>query len=140
MILGEGNQRDELLSLSRELGVDNDVEMPGFVQDSYSFMRGCEVFVLSSIYEGLPTVLIEALASGCAVISTDCPGGSREILADGIYGDLVPVGDAKAMAGAICGILDGNRKYVDPAWLDQFRIDPVLDQNLKVLGLYATAK
>ena len=85
-------------------------------------------------------MLIEALASGCPVISTDCPGGSREILADGMYGDLVPVGDAKSMAAAICGILDGKRKYVDPAWLDQFRMDPVLNQNLKVLGLPAQAK
>jgi glycosyltransferase involved in cell wall biosynthesis len=136
VILGEGNERDALLALARKLNIESDVEMPGFVPDPFSFMKSCAAFVLSSIYEGLPTVLIEALASGCAVVSTDCPGGSREILADGVYGELVPVGDAAAMADAIGRVLDGTRKYVDAAWLDQFRIESVLDRNLEILGLH----
>jgi len=135
MILGEGEERSSLLSLARELNVVDDVELPGFTPDSYAFMKSCKAFVLSSLYEGLPTVLIEALASGCAVISTDCPGGAREILADGAYGDLVPVGDAKSMAAAIERILDGDRKHVDPAWLNQFRLETVLEQNIRILGL-----
>jgi glycosyltransferase involved in cell wall biosynthesis len=96
-------------------------------------MEHCKVFVLSSIYEGLPTVLIEALASGCPVVSTDCPGGAREILADGKYGELVPPGDAAAMARAMLKILDGTRKQVDPDWLAQFRTEHVLDQNVRML-------
>ena len=128
IILGDGLERNRLLGMAREMRIENDVDMPGFVADSFSLMKSCAVFVLSSVYEGLPTVLIEALASGCPVISTDCPGGSREILADGAFGELVPVRDPTAMAAAIGRILAGDRKYVNAAWLDQFRIEPVLDQ------------
>ncbi|MGZ6315785.1 MAG: glycosyltransferase [Anaerolineales bacterium] len=135
IILGDGIERNMLLAMAREMRIENDVDMPGFVADSFAFMKSCAVFVLSSIYEGLPTVLIEALASGCPVISTDCPGGSTEILAEGAFGELVPVGDPTAMAVAIGRILEGDRKYVDAAWLDQFGIESVLDQNLDILGL-----
>jgi glycosyltransferase involved in cell wall biosynthesis len=135
IILGEGDERSNLLALARELRVAEDVDLPGFVPNVRAFMHGSAVFVLSSIYEGLPTVLIEALASGCAVVSTDCPGGAREILAEGVYGDLVRVGDFKSMATAICRILDGQRKYVDPAWLQQFTRDAAVQQTISVLGL-----
>lgn len=135
IILGEGDERAALESLAEELRVTEDVDLPGFVSDSKVFMKACKVFVLSSRYEGLPTVLIEALASGCSVISTDCPGGSREILAGGAYGELVPVADARAMAAAIDRALDGERHNVDSAWLDQFRLETVIDQNIKILGL-----
>ncbi len=135
MILGEGEERTPLLALARALQVDDAVQLPGFVSNPPAFMRHSDVFVLSSLFEGLPTVLIEALASGCAVVATDSPGGAREILARGRYGELVPVGDAHAMAAAITRILDGQRKLVDPAWLDQFTVDTVLDQTIEVLGL-----
>jgi glycosyltransferase involved in cell wall biosynthesis len=135
IILGEGEERSNLLALARELQVAEDVDLPGFVPDVPAFMHSSAVFVLSSIYEGLPTVLIEALASGCAVVSTDCPGGASEILAAGAYGDLVRVGDFKSMASAICRILDGQRKYVDPAWLQQFTLDAAVQQTIRVLGL-----
>ncbi len=135
MILGEGEERSALLALARALQVDDAVQLPGFVSNPLAFMRRSDVFVLSSLFEGLPTVLIEALASGCAVVTTDSPGGAREILARGRYGELVPVGDAHAMAAAITRILDGQRKLVDPAWLDQFTFDTVLDQTIEVLGL-----
>ncbi|MDP9440173.1 MAG: glycosyltransferase, partial [Actinomycetota bacterium] len=83
-----------------------DVLMPGFVENPYSYMRRSSVLVLSSAWEGLPSVLIEALACGCPVVSTDCPSGPREILADGRYGTLVPVGDDGAMAEGILSALD----------------------------------
>jgi glycosyltransferase involved in cell wall biosynthesis len=137
VILGEGDQRSSLLALARQLQVAQDVDFPGFVPDVSSYMRSSEAFVLSSIYEGLPTVLIEALASGCAVVSTDCQGGAREILAEGAYGDLVPVGDVRALAAAINRVLDGQRKNVDPAWLQQFTTEAVVDQTIKVLRLPA---
>ena len=94
-----------LLDLA-QLGIEADVEMPGFVSNPLQYMARASVFVLSSEYEGLPGVLIQAMACGCPVVSTDCPGGSREILADGKYGALVGVGDADVMSDAVLAQLD----------------------------------
>jgi glycosyltransferase involved in cell wall biosynthesis len=82
------------------LGLENDVSLPGFVKNPYAYMSRAAAFVLSSRWEGLPTVLIEAIACGCQVVSTDCPNGPSEILAEGKYGRLVPVGDVTALAQA----------------------------------------
>ncbi len=106
VILGEGRLREDLEALAVELGIEADVEMPGFVSNPLQYMARASVFVLSSEYEGLPGVLIQAMACGCPVVSTDCPGGSREILADGKYGALVGVGDADAMSDAVLAQLD----------------------------------
>jgi glycosyltransferase involved in cell wall biosynthesis len=101
LILGEGPERPFLEALARRLGIAEDVRMPGFVENPYPYMRRASVLVLSSLFEGLPTVLIEAMACGLSVVSTDCPSGPREILQDGKYGHLVPVGDHYALAEAI---------------------------------------
>ncbi|GAB4348865.1 MAG: glycosyltransferase [Immundisolibacter sp.] len=101
LILGEGHLRPALEALARELGIAADVRMPGFVPNPLAYMRRARLFVLSSAWEGLPTVLIEALACGCPVVSTDCPSGPREILDGGRYGRLVPVGDVEALTAAI---------------------------------------
>jgi glycosyltransferase involved in cell wall biosynthesis len=106
VILGEGRLRPDLLKLATELGVQADVDMPGFVSNPFQYMARSSLLVLSSLYEGLPGVVIQALACGCPVVSTDCPGGSREILADGKYGALVDIGDVDAMASAIRAELD----------------------------------
>ena len=106
VVLGEGKRRPHLLSLARRLGVDEHVDFPGFVDNPYAFMARAFLFVLSSRREGLPTVLIEAMACGCPVVSTDCPHGPREILEDGKHGPLVPVGDAEALAAAMARTLD----------------------------------
>jgi len=106
VILGEGRLHDDLEALANELGIGSDFDMPGFVANPHQYMARASVLVLSSTYEGLPGVLIQALACGCPVVSTDCPGGSAEILADGKYGALVDVGDARAMANAISSELD----------------------------------
>ena len=108
MILGEGRQRAELASLAKELGVDADVDMPGFVDNPYQYMARAAVFALTSLYEGLPGVLIQALACGCPVVSTDCPGGSAEILENGKYGRLVPVQHIRELADAIRLTLDSS--------------------------------
>jgi glycosyltransferase involved in cell wall biosynthesis len=101
VILGEGEEREALERSIHELGIAEDVQLLGFVENPYPYMRTAAAFVLSSAYEGLPTVMIEAMACGTAVVSTDCPSGPREILKDGRYGALVPVGDELALAEAI---------------------------------------
>ena len=106
VILGEGKLRAELETIARTLGIAADVAMPGFVENPYAYLGRAAVFALSSACEGLPTVLIEALACGCPVVSTDCPSGPAEILDGGRYGRLVPVGDHAALAQAICDTLD----------------------------------
>ncbi len=106
MILGEGKDRPELEALVQELGLEDDVALPGFVANPFAYMASSAVFVLSSLYEGLPTVLIEAIAVGTRVVSTDCPSGPTEILENGRYGKLVAVGDIKGMAEAIVSTLE----------------------------------
>lgn len=106
MILGEGELRGELEAEIESLGIGADVSLPGFVQNPYAYMYNSSVFVLSSRWEGLPTVLIEAMACSCAVVSTDCPSGPDEILAGGKYGLLVPIENADALADAMIKTLD----------------------------------
>jgi glycosyltransferase involved in cell wall biosynthesis len=106
LILGDGEDREALTTLARELDVDQEVSLPGFRENAAGYMAHAAVFVLSSGWEGLPTVLIEALATGTRVVSTDCPSGPREILQDGRLGALVPVGDVPALAQAIIEALD----------------------------------
>jgi glycosyltransferase involved in cell wall biosynthesis len=89
----------------KELGVEGSVFMPGFLQNPYSWVRRAAAFVLSSRFEGLPTVLVEAMATGAQVIATDCPAGPAEILEGGRYSPLVPVGDVQRLAEAIAGVL-----------------------------------
>lgn len=101
LILGEGECRPQLEAHARDQGVAPDVLMPGFVHDPWPYYRRADLHVLSSIAEGLPTVLIEALAAGTPIVSTDCPSGPREILCDGKFGALVPVGNPAALAAAI---------------------------------------
>ena len=98
--------RDELKALPAALGIAEDVAFPGFVANPFAWMARAACFALSSRWEGLGNVVIEALACGCPVVSTDCPSGPAEILAGGRYGRLVPVGDAAALAEAIAATLD----------------------------------
>lgn len=115
LILGEGKERAALLALAGAQGIAADVDLPGFVDNPHAYLSRAALFVLSSRWEGLPGVLIEALACGARVVSTDCPSGPREILADGAYGELVPVGDPEALAGAMRRALAGEFAAADPA-------------------------
>jgi glycosyltransferase involved in cell wall biosynthesis len=112
VILGDGEEKRALQKLTEELCISDRVEFLGFVDNPFKFMRASDLFVLSSAWEGLPGVLIQAMACGCQVISTDCPSGPSEILNDGEYGTLVPVGNSQELASAICQSLSsGHSKY-----------------------------
>jgi len=106
VIIGEGPERAALEARAGRLGVAEHVSMPGFSDVPAAFMARSAVFVLSSVFEGLAMVLMEALACGCPCVSTDCLSGPREILDGGRFGPLVPVGDAAALAAAIVATLD----------------------------------
>ena len=109
-ILGNlsADYRDRISSLAREMGVEEDIAFLGFVDNPFSYMRRAALYVLSSRYEGLANVLIEAMACGTPVVSTDAPYGPAEILEGGRWGPLVPVGDAEALAAAMVGSLEGR--------------------------------
>jgi glycosyltransferase involved in cell wall biosynthesis len=107
LVLGDGRGRAALAALIAQLGIGADVELAGYQQNLYPFLANADLFVLSSVWEGSPNVLTEAMALGTPVVATDCPSGPRELLADGRYGPLVPVGDATALADAMARTLDG---------------------------------
>jgi len=134
MILGEGRERATLEALAHELGVATDVELPGFVDNPFAYMARAAVFVLSAVWEGFGNVVVEAMACGCPVVSTDCPSGPAEIMDGGAYGSLVPVGDDAALAKAILSVLE------TPPDLERLRaraalfsVDRAADQYLEVL-------
>ena len=135
MILGEGPERTALERLTDDLNVAGEVALPGYVDNVLPFMRESAVFVLSSAWEGLPGVLIEAMACGCPVVSTDCPSGPPEVLCGGKYGHLVPVGAVEPMADAIRQVLAGKTRTVPRQWLEQFSLNPVVEAYSKALGI-----
>jgi glycosyltransferase involved in cell wall biosynthesis len=134
MILGEGPERARLESLVTELGLTGDVELPGWVGNPYPYMARSDLFVLSSRWEGLPTVLIEALFCGLRIVATDCPSGPQEILDGGRYGALVPVGDHAALAAAIIASLrDEGPAPTRESW-EQYGQQVVTGQYLAALA------
>jgi glycosyltransferase involved in cell wall biosynthesis len=140
VILGEGRERPALEALARELGVESDTRLPGFENNPLRYMQRATVFALSSLFEGLPGALIQAMACGCRVIATDCPGGVREILNDGAAGPLVPLRDDQAMAAGIEALLDAAAK--DPGRvrhpIERFTEDATVNQYLRALGAVAS--
>ena len=121
--------RSRLIALAKRLRIQDCVDFPGFKENPFAFLAKANLFVLSSRHEALPTVLIEAMACGCPVVSTDCPFGPREILEEGRLGPLVPVGDAEALAAAMVRVLDAppsrNGLRQRAAW---FSIDRAVDR------------
>jgi glycosyltransferase involved in cell wall biosynthesis len=136
VLLGEGEERARLeqLSAAHGLRLGDDILLPGFTDNPYAFMRLCRVFVLSSDSEGLPTVLIEALACKARVVSTDCPSGPREILRDGRLGSLVPVGDAVALAEAIGSVLESGDAACYGDELESYTQDHAASSYLRALA------
>jgi glycosyltransferase involved in cell wall biosynthesis len=136
IILGEGSERSYLESLIKELGLTENVALPGFVANPYAYMARAAMFVLSSAWEGLPTVLIEAMAVETPVVSTDCDSGPAEILKNGKYGKLVGVGDIKGLAEAMISTLTEptDLRALQQRTVD-FSVDGVLAQYMQVLGV-----
>lgn len=134
MILGEGPERGALEALRTSLGLHRDVVLPGFVANAYDYLAHADLVALSSVQEGLPTVLIEALALGAPVVSTDCPSGPSEILAEGAYGTLVPVGDSPALAAAMLAALETPPPTIPATWLEQFTEEASVGRYLRAFG------
>lgn len=105
VIIGEGEERKRLEALIQELNISDDTDLIGFVQNPYSYMKNADLFVLSSAWEGFGNVIVEAMATGTNIVSTNCPSGPSEILEGGVYGELVDVGDYKNLSEGIIKVL-----------------------------------
>jgi glycosyltransferase involved in cell wall biosynthesis len=134
VILGEGNLRPQLEALVKEFGIEKDVQLPGFNSNPYAFMKRASVFVLSSVLEGLPTVLIEAMALGTPVVSTDCKSGPKEILGSSGYGTLVPTQNPEALAAAIEKTLNSPRQTIDQNKLKRYTSEEATNNYLRTAG------
>lgn len=135
LILGDGPEMSRLRRLAADRGVAADVDMPGFSANPYPAMRAAAVLALTSRFDALPGVVIEALALGTPIVATDCPSGPAEILRGGRYGELTPVGGQKEVAAAILRVLEGQSavRPADQDWLDQFREATAMDRYVDIL-------
>jgi glycosyltransferase involved in cell wall biosynthesis len=133
LVIGEGEERGRLERLVHRLGHGDDVDLAGYSANPYPAMAAADALVLSSRREGLPTVLVEALALGTPVVATDCPSGPREILEGGRLGRLVPPRDPAALAHAVDTVLDEGGRPAPRAALDRYALDAITDRYLDVL-------
>lgn len=140
MILGRGRDRERLRATAHELGVGEAVEFPGFVTTPYPWLAQASLFVATPLWDVLGYALIEALAVGVPSVATDCPSGPREILDQGRYGPLVPVGDHEALASAMLATL---RKPLPKATLQEaarpYEIESATTAFVRALKLPAPA-
>lgn len=131
IILGEGPLRNDLQNLINKLNLNELVDMPGFKSNPYSYMKNADVYVLSSLWEGFPNSLVEAMACGTSVVSTNCEGGAAEILDYGKFGSLVPVKDPKALSEAIINALkgmDSSEIAQQLQYVQSFSIDYIFEE------------
>ena len=134
VIVGDGPALPNLLKLSEELGISKMVDFVGFKDNPYAYMARADVFALSSLVEGLVGVLIEAMACGTSVVSTDCTFGPSEILQDGRLGRLSPVGDHKALAESIVHTLDNPTSREELlAGASRFSAEAIINEYEKLL-------
>ena len=135
IVLGEGRIRPALESLIAELGLKDSIDLPGRVGNPFAYLSRASLYVLSSTYEGMPSALIEALACGCPAVSTDCPSGPSEILANGDFGRLVPVGEVQGLADAMAATLaDPPSRERQRARSRDFLAEKTIDGYLDVLA------
>ncbi len=132
-IIGEGPLRVELEDLAKELGIEKDFALLGFIGNPYPYINRANVFAISSAWEGFCVAIAEALAFGLPVVSTDCPHGPREVLENGKYGKLVPVGDAQSLAKGILESLENPlpREFIKEG-AKRFTIESITEEYIKV--------
>lgn len=136
IIAGDGPEMRMLEKLVKDLNLSDQIALLGHVNNPYPLYKYADVFVLSSLREGLPTVLIEALALGCNVVSTDVRSGPREILRGGALGKLVPASDIKSLAKAMIeSVKKGERKTPSNDELKQYGVNFAVDCYIKALNL-----
>ncbi len=136
VIFGEGAQRATLQAQIDDLGMSDNIRLEGNVSNPLKYFAHADAFVLSSLLEGMPNVLIEAMMAGCTPVATDCPTGPREILESGRYGYLVPVQDPEALAAGIENALRSSvPTEVLAEALKPFQEDAVLAEHFRLLGL-----
>ena len=141
IILGEGEERLKLEREINELELNDEVDLPGYVENPYSYMKKSEVFVLSSAWEGFGNVLVEAMAVGTPIVSTNCPSGPAEILEGGKYGPLVEVGDTKELAAAIINVLkDPSEPGILIRRAQEFSVDKAVTSYLKIFKVFQEEK
>jgi glycosyltransferase involved in cell wall biosynthesis len=135
ILLGDGEDRSMLEALLIELDLTEDVQIMGFVLNPYTYFNAASLFVLSSLWEGLPTVLLEAMVFGLPIVSTDCHSGPEEILEGGRLGTLVPTEDPTALARAMTAALapDGERTWLQYDNLPDYDVERVVDRYCKLL-------
>lgn len=133
VIMGEGELRSDLEQLVAENSLQQAVLLPGFMENPFAVMKQADLFVLSSAWEGLPNVLIQAMACGTPVVSTDCPSGPAEILENGKWGRLVPVGDAEELAQAMLKTLTDKTHPDVASRAAYFSLDRAVDGYLRLL-------
>lgn len=131
-ILGEGEDRAMLEQKIKEAHLDSQLILEGRVDDMGAWYRRAALFVLTSRFEGLPMVLLEAKANRLPIVSFDCPTGPADIIRDGVNGDLIPEGDVESMAIKINVLIDNNQRRIDYAQAsgldeERFRLDAIMD-------------
>lgn len=136
IILGEGEERDNLLDLINKLNLKGNVTLEGFVDNPYQYYATADVFVQTSLWEGFGYVLVEAMASGTPVVAYDSKGAMREILEDGRYGILTPVSDLKALADSIIEQIENptSPEVLEEA-VKRFDVNIIAKQYLAAMGI-----
>lgn len=135
LLLGEGPLKAELQQLAKSLHIEDIVDFVGFQKNPFAWMAASDVFVLSSLSDAMPNAMIQAIACGIPVVSTDCPGGPAEILENGRWGRLVPINDPQAMASAIEEILAGSNPPNTRERAKAFDVNVIADAYLDRLGI-----
>ena len=130
IILGQGEEELRLKELAADLGIAGDVDFVGFQNNPFAWMARCDVYVMSSAWEGFGNVLVEAMCAGAAVVSTDCNSGPAEILENGRWGHLVPIGDNEGLSDAIDNTLSKEREVSVQLRIQQFKVDAITQQYL----------